>query len=355
MTDEYLFLFAQWGVFNTEQCRYLLNKFGSFKSAWKNIKLSDLQDFGMRYEKVVRIFEIKNRFSFKNIIDLIQDFKVSIYYVDDDNYPEPLKQIGNPPPFLFVRGQLPSFHKSLAVVGTRKVSQYGRITTERFTADLVRNGFVIVSGLAMGVDSIAHKTTIAHHGITVAVLASGVDVISPATNYRLAQNILHSGGAIVSTYPLGTRAQRHHFPARNVVIACLCQGTLVTEGGCHSGALITAKESYEHGREVFAVPNNINHYALSGTNDYIRNSKAKLVENIDHILEDLQMEFQIMRQEIDFSHDERMIMEALSIGPKSMDDLILETRFDIPELSALILQLQLKKAVIDQNSKWMIT
>ncbi|HHA18541.1 MAG TPA: DNA-processing protein DprA, partial [Methylophaga sp.] len=222
-------------------------------------------------------------------------------------------------------------------------------------ADLVRHGFVIVSGLATGIDSVAHKTTIENNGITVAILGSGVDVISPSSNYRLAQNLLQSGGAIISTYPLGTKAQKHHFPERNVVIAGLCQGTLVTEGGRLSGALITAKEAHELGREVFAVPNDINKYALSGTNDYIRNSKAKLVDNIEHILEDLQFETKTMRQELDLSHDERTLMERLASGGKNMDDLVAETTFDVPRLSELILQLQLKNAIAQQECRWVIT
>jgi DNA processing protein len=171
----------------------------------------------------------------------------------------------------------------------------------------------------------------------------------------LAQDILQLGGAIISSYPLGTKALKHHFPDRNVIIAGLCQGTLVTEGGMHSGALITARRAHDHGREIFAVPNDINKYALSGTNHYIRTSQAKLVDNIEHILEDLQMETKTMCQELDLSHDERILMEKLANGGKTVDDLVAETTFDLPKLFEVILQLQLKDAIAEQNCEWVIT
>lgn len=354
MNDEYLFLFAQWNVFNSEQCRLILKRFGTFEAAWKKLTAVDIQELNIRTEKASRVLEIRERISFEDLMTQVREFNVKVYFVDDADYPEPLKNIENAPPFLFVRGKLPSFHKAMAVVGTRSATDYGMLATKKFTADLVRHGFVVVSGLAMGIDSVAHKTALESNGITVAVLGSGVDIISPSSNYRLGQNILQGGGAIISAYPMGTQAQRHHFPDRNVIIACLCQGTLVAEGGMHSGALITAKEAHEHGREVFAVPNDINKYALSGTNHLIRTSQAKLVENIGHIVEDLKMQIINMHQEIELSHDERVLMEQLASGGKTMDELVLGTTFDIPTLSELIFRLQLKKAITEQDYRWVI-
>lgn len=354
MNDEYLFLFAQWGVFSTEQCRIILGKFGSFKNAWKSLTSEDIRNLNVRHEKASRVLEIRERLSFEDMMELVRQFEVKVYYIDDSDYPHPLKQIENPPPFLFVRGKLPDFHKAIAVVGTRAHTDYGKNVTRRFTSDLVRHGFVIVSGLASGIDSIAHKTALELNGITVAVLGSGVDVISPASNYRLAQSILQSDGAIISTYPMGTRAQKHHFPDRNVIIAGLCQGTLVTEAGMHSGALITARRAHEHGREIFAVPNDINKYALSGTNHYIRTSQAKLVDNVEHILEDLQLESKTMCLAPDFSHDERVLLERLASGGKTIDEMVLETTYNVPQLCEIILQLQFKNAIAEQGCKWVI-
>lgn len=355
MSDEYLFLFAQWGIFTAEQCRMILNKFGSFKSAWKGLTTADICELNVRNEKASRVLEIREMISFEQMMETVRNFDVKIYYVDDDNYPKLLKEIEPPPPFLFVRGKLPDFHKSMAVVGTRSYTDYGKNVTKRFTSDLVRHGFVVVSGLATGIDSIAHRTTLELNGTTVAVLGSGVDIISPPSNYCLAQDILQADGAIVSAYPLGTQAKKHHFPERNCIISGLCRGTLVTEGGCRSGALITAREAHDQGREVFAVPIDINKYALSGTNRYIREGKAKLVESIGHIVEELKMQIKDMTQPLELTHDERIIMERLASGGKTMDDLVIETTFDIPKLSELILHLQLKNAIAEQDYEFVIT
>jgi DNA processing protein len=355
MNDEYLFLFAQWNVFNTEQCRLILNRFGSFEAAWKGLTADDIRELNVHTQKADRVLEIRERISFEDMMTQVREFGVKVYFVDDSDYPDRLKQIDPPPPFLFVRGSLPDFHKSMAVVGTRSATDYGRNVTKRFTSDLARHGFVIVSGLATGIDSVAHQTTLELNGITVAVLGSGVDIISPSSNYRLGQQILQSGGAIVSAYPLGTQAQKHHFPERNAIISGLCQGTLVIEGGIHSGARHTAKSAHDQGREVFAIPNDVNKYALSLTNYLIRTSQAKLVENIAHIVEDLQLEVKNMHQELELSHDERVVMEKLASGGKTMDELAVETTFNIPRLSELILRLQLKNAIAEQSCQWVIT
>ena len=355
MNDEYLFLFAQWGVFTAEQCRLILKKFGSFKAAWKGLSAEDIRKMNVRCEKSSRVLEIRERISFEQMMETVRNLDVKIYYVDDEKYPVTLKNIGSPPPFLFVRGELPDFHKAMAVVGTRANTDYGENVTKRFTSDLARHGFVIVSGLAVGIDSIAHKTALELNATTVAVLGSGVDVVCPPRNYSLAREILQSEGAIVSTYPLGTPARKHHFPERNAVISGLCQGVLVTEGGCHSGALLTAKEAHEQGREVFAVPIDINKYALSGTNKYIREGKAKLVENVGHILEELHLEEKLMCQPLVLTHDERVVMEKLATGQKSMDDLVYATEFDIPKLSEIVLNLQLKNVIARQEYGYVIS
>lgn len=354
MKDEYLFLWAQWGIVNLQQCRVILKHFGSFEAAWEKITPQFLKQLGMRSDKSERVFEMREKMSSQWMLDTMKQFSVKLYFIDDPEYPVFLKQLETAPPFLFVRGNLPSFYKSISVVGTRSVTNYGKLTTEKFTSDLVREGFVIVSGLALGVDSIAHRTTLKNGGLTVAVLGTGVDHIYPASNYRLAQDILTSGGAIISAYPLGTPALAHHFPERNEVVAGLTKGTLIIEGGVKSGALITAKLALDLGREVFAVPCNITNLALSGTNHIIRKSAAKLVENIEHVLEDFGMKPSLVAQIQDFNPEERQILEKLSSGPKNMDQLLEETQFDVPRLSELLIYLQLKTAVTQHGERWVL-
>jgi len=352
MKDEFLFLWAQWGILNLHQMQVVLKHFGDFERAWKEVTPEFLRQLGMRFDKAQRVFEIRDKLSFSATLDVVQQFGIQLYFWEDEAYPAPLKALETAPPFLFVRGKLPSFHKSIAIVGTRSMSAYGQAMTERFTSDLIREGFVVVSGLARGVDSVAHRTTLQNGGRTVAVMGTGVDLIYPSSNHRLAQEILESGGALMSSFPLGTPGLAHHFPKRNSIVAGLTRGTLVIEGGVKSGALITARLALDYGREVFAVPGNVTQLALSGTNHLIRNTMAKLVENAEHVLEDFGMQVQAQAISHDFSKAERSILEQLTTGPKNMDELLAQTVFDVPQLSELLIYLQLKSAVAQQGERW---
>lgn len=286
MNDEYLYLWAQWGILNFERYKYILQEFGDLETAWKTITPDFLHKTGMNLKKVDRVFEIRKRISFYDTMSIIKSNNIDLICYEDDNYPSLLRNIYNPPPFLFVRGTLPLFQKSIGIVGTRGVTEYGNRVTDIITSDLVKNKFVIVSGLALGVDARAHNITLSKGGIAVAVLGSGVDKIYPKANYELAMSIINSGGAVISEYPLGTPPLPYHFPQRNRIISGLSQGVVVTEGDIKSGALITAKLALEQGREVFAIPNDITKVGLSGTNHLIRRSEAKLIENINHVLEE---------------------------------------------------------------------
>ena len=355
MKDEYLYLWAQWGILNFEHYKIVLKVFGNLESAWKRINRDFLLKIGMGAEKVSRILEIRERISFQDIIKIMEDFNVQLLSIEDDDYPSLLKTIHDPPPFLFVRGHLPSLHKSLGVVGTRSITSYGQMATERIVSDLVRNGFVIVSGLALGVDSCAHEMALKNNGITVAVLGSGVDKFYPAANYRLAHNIIKQGGAVISEYPLGAPAMPHHFPERNRIISGLSRGVLVVEGGVRSGALITARQALEQGREVFAVPNNITKISLSGTNHLIRRGEAKLVERVEHILEEFQMEPAQKQLSFDFDCTEKTILTKLSDGGKTMDELIIDTSWSISRLSEVLTNLNLKGAVREEGNRWVVS
>lgn len=354
MKDEYLYLWAQWGILNFEQYQFVLKQFGDLESAWKKITPDFLRQIGIGSEKVDRIFEIRKRISFQDIVSRMKDMNITLFSIEDSEYPYCLKSIHNPPLFIFVRGKVPALHKALGVVGTRGMTDYGQMVTERFTSDLVRNGFVIVSGLALGVDSCAHQTTLKNGGITVAVLGSGVDMIYPASNHFLVSQIIKSGGVIISEYPLGTPSMKHHFPERNRIISGLSRGVLVVEGGVRSGALITAKLALEQGREVFAVPNNITKVSLSGTNYLIRRGEAKLVEKVNHILEEFQMEPQQQQLSFNFDDTEKDLLTNLSDGGKTMDELIVDTALPISRISEILTNLSLKGAVREEGQKWVL-
>ena len=355
MKDEYLYLWAQWGILNYEQYKFVLEKFGDLEQAWKKITPDFLSNIGIGKEKIKRIFEFKEGISFFDITSKMKEFEISLLSIVDREYPECLKSIADPPPFLFVRGKIPQLHKAMGVVGTRAITSYGQMITDRLTSDLTKNGFVIVSGLAFGVDSCAHESCLQSNGKTIAVLGSGVDLIYPSSNINLANRIIKQGGAIVSEYPLSSPAIPHHFPERNRIISGLSRGVLVIEGGIKSGALITARLALEQGRDVFAVPNNITKVSLSGTNHLIRRSEAKLVEIVDHILEEYQMEPTQRQMHFDFNENENSMLSKLSDGGKTMDELVVETSMKVPHLSEILTNLSLKGAVREEGNKWVLS
>lgn len=354
MNDEALFLWAQWGILNYEHYQIVKQKFGDLKTAWEKIDRSFLVKLGFGMEKVDRLFEIRQRINFHQLITHIERLNVQILCVDDTDYPKSLRAISNPPVFLFVRGKLPSLHKALGIVGTRLVTDYGRLMTEKFTSDLVNNQFVIVSGLALGVDACAHQATLRKQGITIAVLGCGVDRIYPSINRSLAEKILKNDGAVVSEYPLGTPAMQHHFPMRNRIISGLSRGVLIVEGGVKSGALITARYALDQNREVFAIPNHISNSQLSGTNHLIRRGEAKLVENVEHVLEEFQMQSSQTKRSISFSSIESELLEHLISGGKSIDELTTKTTYNVARLSEVFIHLQLKGVVREIGQKWVI-
>ncbi len=271
----------------------------------------------------------------------------------DATYPEPLKATFDPPVLLAVKGQLlPEDAISLAVVGTRNPSNYGAQVTEQMTRELVRAGFVIVSGLARGVDTIAHRTALRAGGRTVAVLGSGLDMIYPAENKRLAAEIENSG-ALISEFPFGTKPDAPNFPKRNRIISGLSLGTLVVEAGPKSGALITAGFALEQGREVFAIPGPITSLRSAGTNRLIQDG-ARLVQSVKDILQELEPRLRSLRRlemghsaapEVHLSGDEKRLFEALTSDPQHIDLLSQKLGMSSSEALSILLALELKDLI----------
>ncbi len=217
-----------------------------------------------------------------------QQAGVSIVAYEDLSYPAQLKEIHDPPICLYVRGDLLTLQRSmesLAMVGSRQVTQYGVATAKRLATELAQSGWTIVSGLARGIDTICHTATLDANGKTIAVLGSGLAYIYPPENLELARRIVASGGVILSEFSLGTRPDRHNFPMRNRIISGLSRGTVVIEAGLQSGSLITAAQALEQGRAVFAVPGRIDSPYSRGCNALIKDG-ARLVENADDIREE---------------------------------------------------------------------
>ncbi|HZV80715.1 MAG TPA: DNA-processing protein DprA [Geobacteraceae bacterium] len=275
----------------------------------------------------------------------------------DDDYPSLLKEIPDPPPYLYLKGVLPEAGTAIAVVGSRLASDYGLATTSRLSRELAEQGVTIISGLAQGVDAAAHRGALQVSGRTIGVLGCGIDQVYPPANRQLFREMAEHG-AIVSEFPMGTGPEAPNFPRRNRIISGLSRGVLVVEAAERSGSLITARFALEQGREVFAVPGNITHRASRGTNSLIKQG-AKLVESVADILGELPPEGgdlpQWARQQgFNLSADEEKLCSLLSGGPLHIDELTVRSELTVPAVSAMLLRLELQGAVMQLSGKMFV-
>lgn len=346
-----------WVLFNIfegigpKRFRLLLDFFGSAKRAFEARK-EELEEVGLSPNLLEKFINFRN-----NLPDIdsyflrLEKLKIRVIFSDEENYPKLLKEIEDYPPVLYVqsREDLGIFgRKAVAVVGTRKVSSYGRQVTEIITRGLVESGLVVVSGLARGVDETAHLTTLENKGQTIAVLGSGLDLIYPPEHKKLAEKIVETGGALVSEYPLGTRALPGNFPARNRIISGLSLGVVVTEAACDSGSLITASCAAEQGREVFAVPGPITSFLSEGTAELIKKG-AKLVYKVDDILEELKIErraFGLGKIKMeDFTEEEREVLKILENENLHIDEIARRLGWDSGKVGSVLSLLEIRKVV----------
>ena len=274
--------------------------------------------------------------------------KISVLTILDSNYPPLLKEISNPPSILYFRGNIkPEDNFSIAIVGSRHCSPYGKSVTQKFTSQLVQNGLTIISGLAYGVDKIAHQSALENNGRTIAVLGSGIaDQDIRQTDHQLVEKIIDNRGAVISEYPPGIPPLAYHFPYRNRIISGLSRGVLVIEATRKSGSLITANLAIEQNREVFAIPGSIFSPTSEGTNHLIKNSTAKLVENVQDILEELNIsnipQKINIRQKIKITPDEQHLLSIIPSEPTHLDEIIAKSKMESDQVLALLTILELK-------------
>lgn len=281
---------------------------------------------------------------------------------EEADYPELLRQITNPPPFLFVRGNASCLSlPQIAIVGSRNPSTGGSENAERFAHYLARQGFAITSGLALGIDGAAHRGTLAAWGKTIAVMGTAVDRIYPARHRALAQEIIEKGGALVSEFPLGTGSYSGNFPQRNRIISGLSLGTLVVEAALQSGSLITARQALEQNREVFAIPGSIHNPLAKGCHQLIRHG-ATLVESAQDILDQLNgllsFKWQEAQQKLDLSEpketrqpennlqfdtppETEFLLSAIGYDPVALDALVERTQLPVNQLITQLTLLEL--------------
>jgi DNA processing protein len=263
----------------------LVDKFGSLPAIFDASVTELKQTPGISKDIAASIANFKGWDKVKEELEVVNKNKVKIITYQDDLYPQKLLNIYDRPPYIYVLGTLDKEDINIAIVGSRAASSYGKYTTERLSRELAMKGVTVVSGMARGIDSAAHRGALSAHGRTIAILGSGLDVIYPPENKKLFHDIIENG-AVISEYPPGTPPRSSNFPARNRIISGMSYGVVIVEAGEKSGSLITARLALEQGREVFAVPGSIDAAGSRGTNKLIKQG-AKLIENTDDILEEI--------------------------------------------------------------------
>ncbi len=325
----------------------LLDYFGDAETAWK-APLFELTAAGLSAKLAERVAQVRAAVDLEQYIGQAAAAGIKILTWNDADYPSHLKEIDQPPPVLYVRGELSAEDQwAVAIVGTRAVTSYGRQVTEELATALAQNGVTVVSGLARGVDAVAHSAALKAGGRTLAVLGSGLDRIYPAEHRQMAEKIVLQG-ALISDYAPGTPPESANFPPRNRIISGLSLAVVVVEAGDTSGALITAEFAVEQARDVFAVPGNIHVLQSKGANRLIANGAKPLLSPQD-VLETLDltrnMERRDVRRTIPTDATESALLDVLSHTPLHVDDIREQTGLPIEKVSSTLTMMELKGLV----------
>ncbi len=327
------------------------------ETAWRSLSSRTLSPLPMMGdEKIAKVLEAHKDFSPKRYDATIERLGIRIALRDEEGdipYPESLRVLSNPPGILFVRGgELPKHSHAVAVVGTRKPTEYARRVLSSLIPELVRREYTILSGGAYGVDTLAHDLAMRSNGRTIAVVGTGVDRAYPPENRGLFEKIIASGGSIVSQFPLGASAKPYHFPIRNELIAALSCMTIVPEAARESGSLITARLALDLGRDVYAVPGDIFRENSTGTNGLLESGEAAAIASVESFLRALDesrahstnVEAPASKhQSVDTSDP---ILMTLSENPETLDRLVEKTGIPLSELHARIAELELDTVII---------
>ena len=271
--------------------------------------------------------------------------KYNYFTIEDDIYPQCLKEISNPPLKLYYKGNLDLLkdERLIAVVGTRNTSSYGKLCCEYMVKKMTSANITIVSGFAKGIDSIAHKTSLLTGGKTIAVIASGLDIVYPASNLSLYREI-EEKGLILSEYEAGVKPFKFNFPQRNRIIAGLSKGIIVVESKDRGGSLITADLALEFNRDVYAVPGDVFSEYSKGCNNLIRDSKAKSLSNINELLDDYSWKIEEKNINNKYTQNQLLILNSLS-SEKNLDNILMETKIGQTEILAELMTLEIMGAI----------
>jgi len=324
----------------------LYNYFGSIEKAF-NANRADLgQIDGLNVKQAEKFLRLRDKINLDKTLSEVKNRGIKYLTFEDENYPALLKQIANPPAVLYYKGNLAdcNFDKTLAIVGSRRASQNARKELAKLISGLRNTDITIVSGLASGIDTVAHESALENNLKTIGVIASGFDFTYPAANKQLYERIANSNGVIFTEYFPTFEPFKFRFPERNRIVSGLSYGTLVAEASLRSGALITANLTLEQGRELMCMPGTISNPNTEGIYKLLKNGAAIVTETAD-ILNTLRWEVQTMQQQLTFSNldrDEAKIYNALEIEPKGFDELLAQTGMSTENLLTHLTMLELK-------------
>jgi DNA processing protein len=329
--------------------RSLIDYFGSLEVAWQAPSES-FRSAGLPQKVVENLLEKRNSVDLAQVMEWLEKKEIQVLTWEDNTYPGKLKDIDHPPPVIYYRGTiLPEDDWAVAIVGTRRMTSYGNRVAEEISGYLAQNGISVISGLARGIDAVAHKAAVNSGGRTIAVLGSGVDQIYPPEHRQLADQIMEQG-AILSDYAPGTPPDSVNFPPRNRIISGLSLATVVVEAGNRSGALITATFSVEQGREVFAVPGSIYGPQSKGTNNLIQQGARPLIK-VEDILEVLDInlgqiqDLQVARRMLPMDQVETNLLNLLGDEPTHVDELSVKAALPVEKVAATLTMMELKGMV----------
>lgn len=333
--------------FGPARIKLLVEFFGSATKVWKASQ-AKLTELGLRGKLASEFVAFREKFDTGLYFKKMEKLGVQALTIDDKSYPERLKEISGAPSVIYVKGEIePQDEIAIAIVGSRKITSYGREMAAKISQELAANNVTIISGLALGVDAIAHQAALDSGGRTIAVLGNGLDTVYPPSHRQLAVAITQKG-ALVSEYPLGYPALPHNFPQRNRIISGLSLGVVVIEGTGKSGTLLTASHAANQGREVFAVPGQVTSPNSEAPHILIRQG-AKLVTGAQDILEELEIGYRVQgagnRQVLPETEDEKILFNLLEAGPLHIDEIVRQVEGDAGTVLATLTTMELKGMV----------
>jgi DNA processing protein len=346
--SEYLTAISAFAYFGPARSRLLVSYFKTAEKVWKCTS-KELSEVGISEKKVMEFTDFRKNFDPKSYFEKLSKLNIKVTTIFDNDFPGSLKELNGGPVVLYYKGTLKGLNAgSVAIVGARKMTSYGREVTEEFSAGLSGFGVTIISGLARGVDTAAHKACLASGGVTIAVLGNGLDSVYPPENKNLAEIIVEKGGALISEYPLGSPALPVNFAVRNRIVSGLADCVLVIEGAEKSGTLLTASHAADQGKTVFAVPGQITS-PLSKTPLFLLKNGAKIATEVKDVLDELDIEVKFDREKMQSVMpsvpEEVKFINLLENEPLHLDELVRISGSKTSEVSARLTIMEMKGMV----------